>query len=398
MKMLNCNNEILIKQFKNLINKFFIMKALNAISTGITLLAFMMSSCTADEQISVNTQEDAITFSVNTESQTRSVIPYSGTNMPKSFYVWADFPITTGEGENAVTSKQLYINKDKVNRKNNGYVAEKTRYWPSAAESMNFYAYVDDDNTFNYNNGAPQFVDFVVNEDVSKQHDLLYAINNDFVKANNGSAIIPLEFHHALCQVFFMGVNQSKSLRFTIHKVEVYGVTDKGTFNFPKSSNEKVGLENWILPVEGEHILKNYTIDGLNVVLEPGEYEHITGPIEKADGTLDWSRVLTVIPQHQDVATKRKWLGDEHLYYYEEYFDGAWFKIWMSIENKAGDSYTKIVDNKAYPFYYEYNWKPGRRYIWAIALNDTYIEDVPQISYTATLKDYDEKYYGQPDD
>lgn len=394
MKMLNCNNEILIKQFKNLINKFFIMKALNAISTGITLLAFMMSSCTADEQISVNTQEDAITFSVNSDLQTRAAYTYSASNLPASFHVWADYNVVTGEGDEAVTSHKLYIDGDKVNKTgettSTKYTSEKTRFWSVNIDKLNFYAYVDDNGSFKYNNGSPIFDGFEVKENVAEQTDLMYACERDVErsKVTTGGAkvgytsTIPINMHHPLCQVCFSATNRTSTVKITFQKMELRGLCDKGTFNFPTPENPEVTLSNWDKSTEGEHINKRYLLDDINVSLEPNEKKSLTSPL-KEDGSMDWSKVLTLIPQNQNQAPTPIW--NPQTLIMDEPGNGFYIKIWLKIENIAGDDVTPLTNKqiiylcmpignnpktgKDYPL----AMKPGKRYNLNLIYDDSVI-------------------------
>lgn len=380
------------------------MKALNAITTGIPLLALLMSSCTADEQISVNTQEDAILFSVNSDLQTRAAYTYSASNLPASFHVWADYNVVTGEGDDAVTSHKLYIDGDKVNKTgattSTKYTSEKTRFWSVNIDKLNFYAYVDDNGSFRYNGGSPIFEDFVVKESVAEQTDLMYACERDVVrsevtKTTNGrnyTSTIPLHMHHPLCQVCFTASNTTSTVKFTFHKIEIIGLCDKGTFTFPTPENPNVSVDNWSLSTEESHNNKTYVIDNINISLEPGDNNiSITSP-SKADGNMDWSNVLTVIPQNQRGASAPSWDPKTHLRI--EPKNGFYFKFWVTVENIAGDELTSLTNFKNLYMCGKISWSPGKRYNYHLICDDSAVtivdKQISNIMYEVDITDYDE--------
>ena len=104
--------------------------------------ALMMAACSQDELVSV--KQDGIAYSVTASKQTRAADSYCNNALPESFKVWA-----------RTTDGNLYINGDVI--KNEGGVwtdQAGTRYWPEN-KALDFYAQVNGDNEFNFNNGAP---------------------------------------------------------------------------------------------------------------------------------------------------------------------------------------------------------------------------------------------------
>lgn len=71
--------------------------------SAVAAMAAVMTACTADEQLSQNTADGMISYSVTTANQTRAANSYCSNVMPESFNVWADF---TKEGS---ASKSIYI-------------------------------------------------------------------------------------------------------------------------------------------------------------------------------------------------------------------------------------------------------------------------------------------------
>lgn len=364
------------------------MKALKSILTGSAVLALSLSSCTADEQLGVNTTQDAIAFSINAINQTRAANSYKPNNMPASFNVWANYTGTDG-------SKVPYIDDDLVNRNGDAtstsYKPTKTRYWPESVESMNFYAYVDDDNKFDYNNGAPKFVDFKVNSTVAEQLDLMYAGSTGVTKDKSNA--IPINFKHALSQVCFNAKNETSHLRITFHKIEVCGLCDKGTFTFPASSDEETNGASWSLSEAEEDKNKSYTIDNLNVVVNPETTESmsITGQKEKEDGSIDYSNVMTLMPQYRAKASGSSWNPGGHNTT-SNYENGACFKIWLTVENKADGVFSPVVENKMFYVLSDVNWYPGKRYVYTLTFDNNWrSEGLSTLDFQVSCQDYEDQ-------
>lgn len=192
------------------------------------MVAAAMVSCSDDEAV-MKQQTDAskISYSVVTETPTRATDIYCPNNMPTSFKV------------SAKSGTSTFFDGDVVNKSGNTWVDATNRYWP-ASGSLDFFAYVNDNNTFDWNTTAPTFTDFTVNPDVASQTDLLYAVsmNNTKPDANATDKNVNLNFRHALSQVVFRAKNTNPSIYVEVSGVSVVQVNSTATFTFPTENTD----------------------------------------------------------------------------------------------------------------------------------------------------------------
>lgn len=115
------------------------------------------------------------------------------------------------------------------------YKSTVVRYWPEDNGTMNFYAYVDDNGSFKYNNGAPKFDSFQVASNAADQLDLMYAVATDKSKSENPVA---LNFRHALSQVCFKAKNDNENIEITVNSISVSNIAGTNTYNFPSQDTD----------------------------------------------------------------------------------------------------------------------------------------------------------------
>lgn len=190
-----------------------------------------LASCSNDDTILERKSSDdsSIKFAVTTQGATRASDVYCNTNMPGEFKVYA-----TAGG-------QTFINGDIIkNTASEGQAAvwenqSANRYWPDS--TLDFFAQVNGDDYFSLNAGAPTFDNFIVNDDVASQTDLLYAVKTGQAKATTGTEV-DLNFRHALSQVVFYAKNINPDIYVVVEGVSVCGVNNSGTYTFPTSSTD----------------------------------------------------------------------------------------------------------------------------------------------------------------
>lgn len=192
-----------------------------------------LASCSNDELTSVNRDGDEIAFSVVTNSATRAADVYCNNNKPSSFKVWATY------------NEATYINGDEITHDvpNDKWVNnDGTRYWPNDGGEVLFFAHVNADDEFTWNEGSNvQIKDFTVGTTVANQKDLLYAVK----KASKADGQATLNFRHALSQIVFKAKNTNPNLYVEISGVSVCKVSNKGTFTYPTNeTGDKVGEHN----------------------------------------------------------------------------------------------------------------------------------------------------------
>lgn len=183
-----------------------------------------LASCSNDELTSVNRDGDEIAFSVVTNSATRAADVYCNNNKPSGFEVWATY------------DGAIYIDGDQITYNENNSKWENTsgtRYWPDG--EVSFFAHVNADDAFNWNEGQPKIEDFMVGTNVATQQDLLYAVKKTS-KGTDGKA--ELNFRHALSQIVFQAKNTNPNLYVEISGVSVCKLGDKNTFTYPSQNTD----------------------------------------------------------------------------------------------------------------------------------------------------------------
>ena len=331
---------------------------------GVALM--MMAACSKDEIVSE--RQDCISYSVTAETQTRAADSYCNNILPESFKVWA----RTADGS-------LYINGDVIKNENGAWTDQNgTRYWPDN-KALDFYAQVNGDAEFNLNDGTPTFKDFTVNDDVTKQHDLIYSVSAKQTKPEDGKVV--LNFRHALSQVCFKARNDMKNMQVEIKGVSVGHLTAKGTFTFPASStdanyvlhtdteDQSKALDTgvWAIPADAAYD-KEYSVtpESGSIVLPAasGTVMNLTCP---EDGHKNgFAQTLTLLPQKVEA-----WKPDVKAT--DNTFNGAYFLIDVVLsnvtKNEKGDVVTPVYTGKtAIPV--SVNWEQGRRYIYTFVFDE----------------------------
>lgn len=327
------------------------------------MLTMMLASCSNDEVVSFS--QDGISYGVSAGKQTRALDSYCNIDLPDAFYVWAGLS----------SDKTIYINGDNIVSDGGNPVkwtdADGMRYWPNDGTALDFFAEVNGDTEFRYNNGAPTFDDFVVNDVVTEQVDLLYAVKKNQTKSNG---TVHLNFRHALSQVVFQARNETSKLYVEISGVSVGHLDNTGTFTFPadntdenytnhtdnpdaedinvgsweveKGANKRYDVNFTAVPVPNNSQTVNLTC--------PGD-QHING----------FKNVMTLLPQEQEAWNPMIAGAD---------YNGAYFLVKCNIYNIAGDEYAE-GDLKLNTYEYaaipvDIVWEPGRRYIYTFVFKE----------------------------
>lgn len=322
------------------------------------MAALLLGACSQDEVMSV--RQDGINYSVTTPSLTRAADSYCNEDLPTSFKVWAE----TTEGN-------LYIDGDVISQQSGNWVDQDgTRYWPTEG-ALDFYAEVNGDAEFAFNNGAPTFNNFTVQSNVEDQVDLLYAVAKGLSKAD---VTVELNFRHALSQVCFRALNNSTNLSVQIKGISVGHLTNGGTFTFPTTDTD----ENYTHPEHGDDVDPDApTLNGgtwaLNatyetqydvtldvaVTLDPNSaLTNLTCPGD--DHANGFKKVLTLMPQEVAAWDPTKTGTD---------YNGAYFLVDLVFSNLAGGTTTEVYSGKvAIPV--TIDWEQGYRYIYTFVFDE----------------------------
>ena len=195
-----------------------------------------LAACSKDEVVQQN-PNDAITFSVVTnKAVSRAANGYCNKSLPDNFQVWANVP--DGSGFKPYFSGDQYDQDGSTNNYlNNG----ESRYWPYS--DINFFACKNATPDWNADHTTLVVTNFQVKDDVDKQVDFIYAVQNVTGKPSTGQTTI--NFRHALSQIEFQARNENTKLYVEISGVSVCKVKNQGTFTFPTSStNAQIGEHN----------------------------------------------------------------------------------------------------------------------------------------------------------
>lgn len=328
--------------------------------------ALMMAACSQDELVSV--KQDGIAYSVTTAKQTRAADSYCNNILPKSFKVWAK-----------TTDGSLYINGDEIRNEGGVWTDQAgTRYWPEG-KALDFYAHVNGEGVFSFNDGAPTFNNFVVKDDVKDQLDLMYSVSRNQEKQGDGKVV--LNFRHALSQVCFRAKNNMKTMSVEIKGVSVGHLTNAGTFAFPAESTDKNyvhpshGDEEdpnapdlnggvWTIPTAAQYN-KRYDVTPIGgTVTLPAQsgVKNLTCPEDQHKNGFE--QVLTLLPQEVkawDPAVK----GSD--------YNGAYFLVNVTLSNVAKDGDAEVatpVYNGLAAVPVNVDWEQGYRYIYTFVFDE----------------------------
>lgn len=334
------------------------MKSKYFIGAMATLL---LGACSQDEVMSV--RQDAIGYSVTAPNMTRAADSYCNEDLPDAFKVWAE----TSDGN-------LYINGDVIVNNNGNWIDQSgTRYWPSEG-TLDFYAEVNGDDEFAFNEGAPTFNNFTVNSDVAKQVDLMYAVSKGLDKEDG---TVSLNFRHALSQVCFRAKNNTKTLSVVIKGVSVGHLTNGGTFTFPTTDTD----QNYEHPQHGDEVdpdapqlnggtwALNATygtqydvmLDKAVTVAPNSQVVNLTCPGD--DHANGFTKVLTLMPQ-EVAAWNPQQTGTT--------YNGAYFLIDLTILNisDADEEVASQVYKGKAAIPVEVDWEQGYRYIYTFVFDE----------------------------
>lgn len=323
------------------------------------MTALMVTACSQDEVVGVR-QQEGIAYSVSANTQTRAADSYCNSDLPASFKVWAK------------SADGLYIDGDEIVDNDGVWSdADGTRYWPEG-KTLDFYAEVNGDEVFSFNDGAPSFDNFTVEDGVADQVDLMYSVRKGQTKSVDK---VQLNFRHALSQVCFWAKNNMKNMSVEIKGVSVGHLTNKGTFTFPTTDTDEnyeyhsdvpdtqtLNGGTWKIPGDAQYN-KRYDVTPLKeeVSLNPGAVSNLTCPGD--DHTNGFTQVLTLLPQ-----TVQAWDPTKPGTNKEDW-NGAYFLLDVVLSNITEDNNTVVYDGKA-AVPVSVNWEQGYRYIYTFVFDD----------------------------
>ena len=212
----------------------------------------VLAACSNEEVLQQNEAYNEIGFSAVTgKALSRAIDGYCNNSLPATFYVSASYAAVGS------TYKQYFLNDDFKKGTGTTYVSDgSVRYWPdlTGGQKLKFFATTSTKPTTpdataikapewtDATCTAMKIADFEVGTDVSKQHDLLYAVQDVTTKPDGG--LQSINFRHALSQIEFNARNENSNIRVEICGVSVVNVKDKGTFTFSESTDANVDIHD----------------------------------------------------------------------------------------------------------------------------------------------------------
>lgn len=190
-----------------------------------------LAACSNEEVLQKNEVNQEIGFTAVTgKALSRAADGFSNGTLPGDFQVWAK------QGTTSYIEGQTFTKSGAI------YSTNPARYWPSG--TLDFFAAKNFEgatatpasvtwNALATTPASPAIIsNFIVENDVTKQHDFIYAVNMGQAKPTGGTAA-PLNFRHGLAQVVFRAQNLNPNISIEITGVKVMNVQNKGTFTFP---------------------------------------------------------------------------------------------------------------------------------------------------------------------
>lgn len=340
-----------------------------------------LTACSSEEIVEPAAQSgNEITFGIVSERATRAASIETSTSYAfKSFFVSAGVSGST----NSYFVNDQYFKADGVNT---WKIDSKTQphAWPSYA--LDFYAYANGTkDMFSYNGGSPELV-FEVDEDATKQTDLLvaYAPNSTKPEGDNRQKLV---FKHALSQVVFKAKNTSENLKIVIDGVSMVKIAPSATFKYKdaytKLENGKLPLDSWTNRNSDE---KTYGVTFADVTLGAN---NANGVQNLTDGTGAEDNVMLMIPQTLEIA--------------ETLLDGFYFQVSCRIYNVSEDGTESLIygdetaNSKNVLIAPAANvvWMPGVKYIYTFNFNGSAGYDpsgnpvLSNIEFTVDVENFD---------
>ena len=356
------------------------------------MAAAALLSCSKEQVLETNQNGNEISFSIETDNQTKANEVYSQTNLMNEFTVRATY-------NNGTINKWYYT--DAVTRNGKSWIGKDTRYW-SYDGTHDFYACVNGDMTVEDTPAPPQIVDFSPSTDVSKQVDLLYAVTGNMTREDEN---VPLKFRHALSQIEFRAKNTSEKLHVIIKGVTVGNTITMATFTFPSVydvyfyddpgtwSYEHYSIGSYSVTVNGEKGIDiPNTSTPVNLTISSNDYfakSMLLIPTATLDGD------VPVPPDGEKIWGTTPLYPGEPLNKWDSYL-----AVNCEIYNIEGTKFDPDTDVKIYSgdaiISARFTWEQGKKYIYTFVFGDGSCGQTPDgdpvlvpIRYQIEVDDFD---------
>ena len=329
------------------------------------MAAAALLSCSKEQILETNQNGNEISFSIETDNQTKASAVYCQNNLMSSFTVCATY-------DNGTINKWYYT--DAVTRNGSSWIGKDKHYW-SYDGTHDFYACVNGDMTVGDTPAPPQIVDFSPSTDVSKQVDLLYAVTGYMTCEDE---TVPLKFRHALSQIEFRAKNTSEKLHVIIKGVTVGNTITMATFTFPSAED----VDGCVADTPGTWSYEHYSIGSYSVTVNGEKGIDIPNTSTPVNLTIssnnDFAKSMLLIPTAtlEDLDWDGESIaGTKPLYPGTPVGSGgSYLAVNCEIYNIEGTKFDPDTDVKIYSgdaiISAGFTWEQGKKYIYTFVFGD----------------------------
>lgn len=333
------------------------------------MAAAALLACSKEQVLEKNQAGNEISYSIQTDNQTKASAVYCQNFLMEEFTVYATY-------KNETVNKWYY--NDVIRDNGTSWEGTTTRYW-SADGTHDFYAIVNGEMTVGANpTTVPTVVNFTPEANVANQKDLLYAVAFDKSRADQ---TVTLNFRHALSQVEFRAKNTNEKLHVIISGVTVGQVPSTGTFTYPieESDNQFVdhdqvktnGAETGTWALKNTKADYSVAIDDLPIVKNANNTP-VDLTISKDtddDNTRDFSKSMLLLPT-SSLGVNGTTAWDPTI----SGLNGSYLAVDCKIYNIEGATFNSATDVKLHDglavIPVSFNWAPGKKYIYTFVFGD----------------------------
>lgn len=330
------------------------------------MAAAALLACSKEQVLEKNQAGNEISYSIQTDNQTKASDVYCQNFLMPSFKVYATY-------DNTTVNKWYY--NDVITDNGTSWEGTTTRYW-SADGTHDFYAIVNGEMTVGADpTTVPTVVDFTPEAEVANQKDLLYAVAFDKSRADQ---TVTLNFRHALSQVEFRAKNTNEKLHVIISGVTVGQVPSTGTFTYPTEESYDQFVDHDQVKTNGAETgtwaLKNtkadYSVAINNLPIVNNTPVDLTISKDTDDNTRDFSKSMLLLPTSSITGGN----GTTAWNPANSGFNGSYLAVNCKIYNIEGATFKPETDVKLHDglavIPVSFNWEPGKKYIYTFVFGD----------------------------
>lgn len=209
-----------------------------------------LAACSNEEVLQKNEVNQEIGFTAVTgKALSRAADGFCNKFLPKAVNVTASY------ASNGSEFTQYFLNDAFILTGTNTLISSgSVRYWPAldvdgtGTQKLKFFATTAKDGNdasvmspvWDGGYTSMKLENYTVGRDVSKQHDLLYAVTT--VNSKPADGLQSINFRHALSQIEFQAKNSNSTIHVEICGVSVVNVNNKGTFKFSADTDENYNI------------------------------------------------------------------------------------------------------------------------------------------------------------